>query len=130
MLHIARGIVLRVVKYGDTSVIASIFTELFGMQSYIVNGARSSKPKASKGNLLQPGNILDLVVYHHDQKNIQRISEYKMSYIYTSLHVNVVKNTVALFIIEILQKALRQPEHTPALFYFTSTALQALDLCS
>ncbi|WP_295126807.1 DNA repair protein RecO [uncultured Chitinophaga sp.] len=130
MLHKTPGIVLRVVKYGETSVIVNIFTELFGVQSYIVNGARSSKPKASKGNLLQPGNILDLVVYHHDQKNIQRISEYKMSYIYTSLHVNVVKNTVALFIIEILQKALRQPEHTPALFYFTSTALQALDLCS
>lgn len=130
MLHKTPGIVLRAVKYGETSVIVSILTELFGVQSYIVNGARSSKPKASKGNLLQPGNILDLVVYHHDQKNIQRISEYKMQYIYTSLHVNVVKNTVALYLIELLQKSLRQPEHQPAIFYFASTALQALDLSS
>ena len=32
MLHKTPGIVLRTVKYGDTSVILSIFTELFGIQ--------------------------------------------------------------------------------------------------
>ncbi len=37
-LHNTKGIVLRTVKYGETSVIVTIFTELFGIQSYIVNG--------------------------------------------------------------------------------------------
>ncbi|KAA2244683.1 DNA repair protein RecO [Chitinophaga agrisoli] len=127
MLHKTRGIVLRVVKYGDTSVIAGIFTELFGMQSYIVNGVRSSKPQAAKGNLLQPGNILEMVVYHHEQKQLQRIAEFKMAYIYTSLHYNVVKNTVALYIIELLQKCLKQPEQQLDLYYFAENTLQLLD---
>ncbi|RAJ03920.1 DNA replication and repair protein RecO [Chitinophaga skermanii] len=127
MLHKTPGIVLRTVKYGEASIIVSIFTELFGIQSYIVNGARSSKPKSAKGNLLQPGNILDLVVYHQEQKNLHRISEFKLRYIYTALHVNVVKNTVALYMIELLQKVLRQPEHQPDLFYFASSSLQLLD---
>ena len=50
MLHNTKGIVLRVTKYGDTSVIASIYTELFGLQQYIVKGVRTiSKKGASKG---------------------------------------------------------------------------------
>lgn len=127
MLYKTHGIVLRVVKYGETSVIAGVFTELFGMQSYIVNGARSSKPKAAKGNLLQPGNILDMVVYHQEQKNLQRISEYKLAYIYSSLHFNIVKNTVAMFLIELLQKCLKQPEQQLPLYYFAEQTLQMLD---
>ncbi|HVI43576.1 MAG TPA: DNA repair protein RecO [Chitinophaga sp.] len=128
MLHKTRGIVLRTVKYGDTSLIVGIFTELFGMQSYIVNGARSSKPKAAKGNLLQPGNILELVVYHNEIKNLQRISEFKLAYIYNAVHFNVVKNTVALYIIELLQKSLKQPEQHLELYYFTENTLQLLDI--
>ncbi|HEY0272401.1 MAG TPA: DNA repair protein RecO, partial [Chitinophaga sp.] len=127
MLHKTRGIVLRQVKYGDTSLIVSIFTELFGVQSYIVNGARSAKPRAARGNLLQPGNILDMVVYHHEQKNIQRISEFKLGYIYSSLHFNVVKNTVSIYMIELLQKCLRQPEQQLELYYFAEHMLQLLD---
>lgn len=126
MLHKTRGIVLRTVKYGDTSAIVNIFTELFGVQSYMVNGVRSSKPKA-KGNLLQPGNILDLVVYHYEQKSIQRISEFKLGYISASLQVNVVKNTVALYMIELLQKSLKEPEQHLELYFFAEDALQTLD---
>ena len=127
MLHKTPGIVLRTVKYGDSSVILSIFTELFGIQSYIVNGVRSAKPKAAKGNILQPGNILDLVVYHHEQKNLQRISEFKLGHVYTSMHVNIVKNTVALYLIELLQKVMKQPEHTPELYHFAESTFRALD---
>ncbi|CAL1521387.1 DNA repair protein RecO [Chitinophaga sp. MM2321] len=128
MLHKTRGIVIRTVKYGDTSVIVSVFTELFGLQSYIVNGVRSQKPKAARGNLLQPGNILDLVVYHNEIKNLQRISEFKLGYIYTSLHFSVAKNTVALYLIELLQKCLKQPEQQLELYYFTENTLQLLDV--
>jgi DNA repair protein RecO (recombination protein O) len=126
MLHKTRGIVLRTIKYGDTSAIVNIFTELFGVQSYMVNGVRSSKPKA-KGNLLQPGNILDLIVYHYEQKSIQRISEFKLGYIPVALHVNIVKSTVAMYMIELLQKSLREPEQHLDLYYFTEQSLEALD---
>lgn len=119
---------MRTVKYGDTSLIVSMFTELFGVQSYMVNGARSSKPRAAKGNLLQPGNILEMVVYHNEIKNLQRISEYKLGYIYNAVHLNVVKNTVALYMVELLQKCLKQPEQHLELYYFTENALRLLDV--
>src|ERR1700754_2635677 len=110
-LHKTKGIVVRVVKYGETSVIVTVFTELFGIQSYMVNGVRTSSKKGpGKANLFQPAAILDLVVYHNELKNLQRIKEFKWGHLYQHLFFNVVKNSVALFMVELLQKTLKQPE--------------------
>lgn len=128
MLHKTRGIVLRTVKYGDTSIIASLYTELFGLQSYIVNGVRAVPKKGvAKGNLFQPASVLDLVVYHSDLKNLQRLKEYKWGVIYKDLFFNVVKNSVALFMVELLQKTLKQPETNADLYHFAEDAFVHLD---
>lgn len=130
-LHKTRGIVLRTVKYGETSVIVSIFTESFGVQSYLVNGVRvSSKKGSGKGNLFQPSAILDLIVYHNELKNIQRIKEFKWGYLYTHILTDVQKNAVALFMIELLTKCLKQPEANAELFQFAEDALLHLDSCT
>jgi DNA repair protein RecO (recombination protein O) len=127
-LHKTKGIVLRTVKYGETSVIVSIFTELFGVQSYIVNGVRTSSKKGSgKANLFQPAAILDMVVYHNELKNIQRIKEFKWGQLYIHILTDVQKNAIALFMIELLTKCLKQPEANPELFQFTEDALLHLD---
>jgi DNA repair protein RecO (recombination protein O) len=128
MIHSTKGIVLRTVKYGDTSLIVTIYTELFGIQSYLVNGVRvSTKKGPGKANLFQPAAILDLVVYHHELKNLQRIKEFKWGTIYQHLFFDVVKNSVALFMVELLQKTLKQPEANPDLFHFIEDAFMHLD---
>lgn len=128
MIQSTKGIVLKTVKYGDTSIIVTIYTELFGVQSYLVNGVRSSTRKGpGKANLFQPAAILDLVVYHNDLKNLQRLKEYRWSYIYQHLFFNVVKNSVALYMIELLQKTLKQPEANSDLFHFIEDTFMHLD---
>jgi DNA repair protein RecO (recombination protein O) len=130
-LHKTSGIVLRSVKYGETSVIVSIFTELFGIQSYLVNGVRTtSKKSAGKINLFQPAAILQLVVYHNDQKNLQRIRESSWEYLYEHIFFHVTKNAVALFVVELLSKCLKQPEANASLFKFTEDLLIHLDKSS
>jgi len=127
-LHSTKGIVLRTVRYGETSVIVTIFTELFGIQSYMVNGVRTSSKKGNgKANLFQPSAILDLIVYHNELKNLQRIKEFKWAHIYTHVLSDVMKNAVALFFVELLTKCLKQPEANPELFYFTEDAFLHLD---
>ncbi len=82
-LHKTKGIVLKTVKYGETSLIATLYTELFGIQSYLVNGVRSSSRKGpGKANLFQPAAILDLLVYHNDLRNLQRIREFNWAILY------------------------------------------------
>lgn len=128
MTHNTKGIVLKTVKYGETSIIAAIFTELFGLQSYIVQGVRvTSKKGAGKGNLFQPGAILDMIVYHSVFKNLQRIKEFKWAHVYENIFFNVFKNSIALFMIELLQRSLKQPEPHPSLFNFIEDSFLHLD---
>ena len=118
-LYKSKGIVLRTVKYAETSLIVSIYTELFGLQSYLVNGVRTSSKKGpGRANLFQPAAILDMVIYHQDSKNLQRIREFKWGHLYQNLFSDVIRHSVGLFMIEILQKCIRQPEPHPELFHF------------
>src|SRR5947208_12904411 len=128
MLHKTKGIVLRTVKYGETSVIVTILTELFGMQSYLVNGVRTGRGKGgSKAGMFQPAAILDLVIYHQESKNLNRLKEYNWAFLYRNILSDVISNSIALFMIELLQKCLKQPETYPELYYFMEDALQGLD---
>jgi DNA repair protein RecO (recombination protein O) len=127
-LHKTKGIVLKTVKYGETSLIATVYTELFGIQSYLVNGVRSSSRKGpGKANLFQAAAILDLLVYHSDLKNLQRIREFSWAVLYKSILSNILKNAVALFMVELLQKILKQPEPNSELFYFIEDSFLHLD---
>jgi DNA repair protein RecO (recombination protein O) len=126
MIHQTKGIVLRTIKYGETSVVANIFTELFGLQSYLVNGVRTSG-KTSKAHFFQPTSILDMEVYHNELKNLQRIKEVKWNFLYRQVLSDVTKHAVALYMIELLQKCLKQPENNINLFNFTEHALMQLD---
>ncbi len=128
MIFKTKGIVLRSVKYGETSLIVSIYTEMFGLQSYIVNGVRTyTKKGPGKANLFQPSAILDLVIYHNELKNLQRIKEFKWSYLYQNILTDVIRNSVALFMVELLQKTIKQPEANASLFYFIEDAFLHLD---
>jgi len=128
MIHKTKGIVLRTVKYGETSLIVTIFTELFGLQSYLVNGVRTPiKKGAAKANLFQPSAILDLIAYRNEFKNLQRLKEFKWAYLYQHIFSDVRKNAVALFMVELLSKCLKQPEANAELFYFAEDALHHLD---
>ncbi|MGZ8523026.1 MAG: DNA repair protein RecO [Chitinophagaceae bacterium] len=130
-LHHTSGIVLRTVKYGETSVIVTIFTELFGVQSYLVNGVRTSSKKGSgKANLFQPTSILDMIVYHNELKQLQRIKEFRWNFLYQHILSDVRKNAVALFMVELLTKCLKQPEANPDLFHFAEDSFIHLDKAS
>ena len=127
-LHNTKGIVLRTVKYGDSSIISTIYTELFGVQSYIVKGVRqSSKKSQGKANYFQPSAILDMTVYHNHMKHLQFVKECNWAYLYENILFDVVKNTVAMYVIELLQHSLKQPEANPELFYLIEDTLKQLD---
>jgi DNA repair protein RecO (recombination protein O) len=128
MVHTTKGIVLRTVRYGDTSIITTVYTELFGIQSYIVKGVRqSTKRSAGKAGFFQPAAMLEMEVYHNELKQLQFIKEYQWSYLYEHVLFDVVKNTVAIYVVELLQHSLKQPEANPELFYLIEDTLKQLD---
>lgn len=106
----------------------SIFTELFGLRSYIVNGVRSSsKTSGSKIALYQPLTLLDLVVYHRESANINRIKEVKCLYPYKAIASDVRKSTLCMFLNEVLNKTVKEESHADEVFEFMYQSLLALD---
>jgi DNA repair protein RecO (recombination protein O) len=127
MLQKTRGIVLHYIKYGDTSIIAYIYTEIFGRQSFIVNGVRKKKSRI-RLNQFQPLSVLELDVYYKPGRDIQRIKELKNYLLLHNVHNNIIKSSIALFIAEILYKTLREIEPNKPLFDFIYNSIRILDL--
>jgi len=127
MLENTRGIVLRTIKYGDTSVITSIFTERYGVQSYILKGVRSSRSRQNRTGLLQPGSLLDLTVYRSPLRKLEMISDFQPAYTSKTFTENMLKNSILLFSIEILLRLLPESAIVPDLFQFSYSYFIALD---
>jgi DNA repair protein RecO (recombination protein O) len=126
MLHKTRGIVFRFTKYGETSIIVTIFTELFGLQSYIVNGVRSKSAK-NRIALYQPLTLLNLIVYHREHANLERIKELHCFHPYQSLTADIKKSTIAIFLTELLNKTVKDESHTQEMFAFLADSLITID---
>ena len=126
MLYKTRGIVLKTTNYSESSVVVQVFTEKFGLQSYMVNGAR--KPKAKVGStMLQPLHLLDMVVYHRANSALQRISEAQQQPTFHTIPYDIAKSAVVLFLDELLYKCLRQQSADEPLFNYVFNAISWLD---
>lgn len=118
MLQKTKGVALSYIRYRETSIIARVYTEEFGLQSYIINGVRSSKNKNNKIALFQPLTLLDMVVYYKEDRDLHRLSEVKTNYPFQSLPFDVAKTSMALFVTELLTKTLKEETGSPVLFRF------------
>ena len=77
MLYTSKGIVLHHFKYGEKSIIAKIYTEKFGLQSYIINGVRSKKTK-NKASYLQALSLIEINAVKKENKGLQQIKDIKI----------------------------------------------------
>lgn len=105
MIYKTKGIILNYIKFKETSIICKIFTESFGLQSYIINGVRNLK-STKNISLFQPLTLVDLVVYNKNSSDIQRIKEIRVDVIYLSNHTSIKKVSVCIFLSELLNKIL------------------------
>jgi DNA repair protein RecO (recombination protein O) len=126
MLQKTQGIVFKTIKYSETSVVSKIYTAKFGLQSYLINGVRTSKSKA-KASLLQSLSLLEMEVYHREHRNLNRIKEFQPAVVFHSIPFNLVKGSVGIFMIEVLSKSIHEEESNEPLFHFIFEKIKALD---
>lgn len=128
MTHKSKAIVLRTVKYGESSLIVTMFTELFGLQSYMVKGIRArGKAAAGKISFFQPGAMLDMEVYQNPVKALQYIKEYQWSHIYKTVYFDILKNAVATYIVEMVLHTIKEQEEGQELYELIEEALIYID---
>jgi DNA repair protein RecO (recombination protein O) len=120
-----RGIVLRTVKYSETSLIADIFTEGVGLRSYIVSGVRQAKSKVSAG-LLQVMSLVEIVGYDKPEK-LNRLKEIRAAYVYSRLPFEIERAMVGTFMAEVARRTIRETGENAELFGFLYQVFSFLD---
>lgn len=127
MVKQTEGLVLRRIKYGESSQIVQIFTKDFGLQSCMIRGVGKSRAGNRNSILLSPGSLVDILIYHNDKNNIKHLREVNPAYIYQNIQENIIKNSIAVFVVEVLQNLLIADNIQSDLFEFSQSFLQVLD---
>ncbi len=120
MLKNTEGLVLRNIKYGETSIISTLYTKEFGMQAYLIRGARSSKKTGIKANYFQIGQFLDITAAHQEGKNLNYIKEVKLHATHAIQSQNIIKQSITQFCSELVLRCVKEEEQNPELFNFLS----------
>lgn len=127
MLHKTRGIVFRTTKFSESSVIAKIFTEDFGLQSFMVNSVRSKNAKTKAASLL-PLTIIEAIVYIRETREVQKISDVKICAPFHSIHSDIRKTSIVLFLADILHRTIKEESPNKKLFEYLVHSLLVFDI--
>lgn len=122
-----KAIVLSSLKYGDTSLIVKAFSFSDGLKSYLLKGILASKKGKLKPGLFQPLTQLEIVALHKNKGTLESIREAKVTYHYRTLHSDIVKNSLVLFLAETLSIVIQEEEGNTGLFQYLEYALYWLD---
>lgn len=127
MIVNTKGIVFSALKYGEADLIVKCFTEKSGLKTYLLRGVLKSKKGKFKASLFQPLTQLDIVANHKDKGTLEYMQEAKLLLPYQSLHTDVVKSTVVMFLSEVLRNAVKEEEANPAMYHFLEDSLAWFD---
>ena len=126
-LETTKAIVLSAIKYGDTSLIVRCFTASSGVKSYLLKGVLKSKKAKVKPAYFQPLTQLIITGNHNDKGNLNSIREVQVVNPYQSIYTSVVKQTIVLFLSEVLSGIIREEEENNQLYNYLETAFIWLD---
>jgi DNA repair protein RecO (recombination protein O) len=127
MLLKTKGIVFRTLRYGETSVIADIFTEEKGLHSFIGGSVRTAKSRMPFP-LFQPMSVVDLVSYYRDDVTaLNRLKELRAAEVWQRIPFEVPKGAIVLFMAEVCRKSIHEAEENRELFSFLLDYLRFLD---
>ena len=104
----SRAFVIRSIKNGETSLITSCYLEDIGFKTFIVKGVYGSKKsKFSKAHFF-PLNIINLNYSYTEGRNLGFIKEVKSERLYNSLHSDIQKTSIIIFLSEILNSVFKE----------------------
>ena len=127
MFTTTNAIVLSKLKYRDNDLIVKCYTQKEGVVSYLLRGVLKSKKGTNKVAYFQLLSQLQLVTDHKSNRSLQYIKEVKINHLYSSLHTNVLKSAIVMFLAEVLSTSLQEEEQNDTLYNYLEATLQWLD---
>lgn len=127
MVIATKAIVFSAIKYSEADLIVCCYTEIAGVKSYLLRGILKSKKGKLKASYFQPLTQLELIADHKNKGSLEYIKEAKVSTPYQSLHTDIVKSGLVMFLAEMLKSCIREEEPNAELFTFIERSFQWLD---
>ena len=127
MLVSTKAIVISKIKYNDSDLIVKCYTASLGIKSYIIRNALKSKRGKIKPAYFQLLSLIQIEADHKDSRTLHYLKEVRLYKPYDSLHTNIFKSTVLLFLSEILSMILNEEEANLPLFEYIETTLLWFD---
>lgn len=127
MLTTTNAIVLSKIKYRDHDLIVKCYTQQYGVVSFLIRGVLKNKKGHVKAAYFQLLSQIQLVINYKNNKNLQTLKEVKLNHLYTSLHSNVIKSAVVMFLSEVLSSILQEEEQNETLYSYLETTLLWFD---
>lgn len=124
----SKGIVFKNIKYGESSIICDIFTEAKGLRSYIVSGIRSGK-SSQKANIYRPLQIVNIHAYDAEGNKLARIKDIHYEYMYQHVNYQVLRSSMALFMLEIARNSIKSTDSDGELYHFLESRFIHIDQC-
>lgn len=122
-----KAIVISVIKYSDTSLIVKLYTEADGLKSYMLKGILKSKKGKLKPAYFQPLTLLRITANHNSKGRLNTIREAHVEYPSTSIYKNVIKQSIVLFLSEVLSNSIQEEESNEYLYQYVEHAIYWLD---
>lgn len=122
----SQGIVIKSLKFRESSLIVDIYSREKGLRSYIINGVRKAKSKMSP-SLFQHGSIIDMIAYDSNPGKLSRIKEISLAYHYQHLPFEIGKSSIAIFLLELIQATIKESEQNFPLYEFLDGWLKYID---
>ena len=131
MSNQSKAIVLHSIKYGETSLIVNCFLYDIGLRSFIIKGILNSKNKKFSKSYFLPLSIISINYSDQRNRDLGYILDAKPAKIFTSLHVDLFKSPVIIFIGEVLNSVLKEnPGSNKELFEYLEQSLLWFDKSS
>ncbi len=119
----SKAIVISALKYSETSLIVKLYTKEIGIVSYMLKGILKSKKGTLKTAYFQPLTQLSIITNHQEKRNLQLLKEAQVINVYKSIHTSIIKQSIALFISEVLGSAIQEQENNSLLYDYIENSL-------
>jgi DNA repair protein RecO (recombination protein O) len=127
MVHTTNAIVIGARKYGEADLIATCFTESDGVKTYMLRGILKSKKGKIRASHFQLLTQLEIEATHKNKGTLEYLKDAKIAVPYQTLHTDVIKSCLVMFLSEILTSTIREEEKNEGLYQFLSGSLELLD---
>ncbi len=127
MLIKTNAIVLSKLRYRDNDLIVKCYTSQRGVVSYLLRGVLKSTKGSAKTAYFQPLSQLQLEENFKANQSLQFISDVRLNVVYHSLHSNIPKSAIVMFLSEVLASVLKEEEQNESLYEYLETSFTWLD---